>query len=359
MKNFSEQTLRKIKWVRKLFWEWRNFRNETTDEMIVFDLEDEESVTVESLVFALCRFLTEVKKVNGEDYPPKTLYEMIICIQFHLETLGFSYKLVSDDDNFKDLKYTLDNIMKERTAAGLGNNKRQAEVVTTVIEDILWEVGVVGLDTPDQLRNAVFMCLGLGCAMRAGKEHHGLKAPGPGVESQFTWKYDDNGVRFIRYTQKLHSKTNQGGLRHRKCKPKIVDIFPIPNSKRDPVMIIEKYLSVLPCNRKHDNLYMHSNKDFLSGPWYLDKPLGINKLQSVVADMCKKAGIPGRFTNHSLRATAATRLYHAQVDEQIIQEITGHKSLAVREYKRTCQSQKRVASEIIHNRKSKVLRSTQ
>ena len=73
-----------------------------------------------------------------------------------------------------------------------------------------------------------------------------------------------------------------------------------------------------------------------------------------MSDMCHKDGIPGYFTNHSLRATAATRLYHAKFDEQIIQEITGHRSLVVRQYKRTSTSQKRSASQcILSNSKKK------
>ena len=55
----------------------------------------------------------------------------------------------------------------------------------------------------------------------------------------------------------------------------------------------------------------------------------------------------GYFTNHSLRATAATRLYDAGVDEQLITEKTGHRSSAVRSYKRTQDAQLVKISEII------------
>ena len=58
----------------------------------------------------------------------------------------------------------------------------------------------------------------------------------------------------------------------------------------------------------------------------------------------QKGGLPGYYTNHSLRATAATRLYHANFDEQVIQEVTGHRSLAVHEYKRTCPQHRKIAS---------------
>ncbi|CAC5396557.1 unnamed protein product [Mytilus coruscus] len=65
--------------------------------------------------------------------------------------------------------------------------------------------------------------------------------------------------------------------------------------------------------------------------------------------MCTEAGLSGFRSNHSLCATAATRLYECGVDEQIISEVhvTGHRSDAVREYKRTSETMRRDACEII------------
>ena len=66
----------------------------------------------------------------------------------------------------------------------------------------------------------------------------------------------------------------------------------------------------------------------LDGPWYDPVPVGHNKLGSTVKEMCEDAGI-ARQTNHSLRATGATTLFHADVHvpKQIIQKTTGHQSL--------------------------------
>ena len=55
--------------------------------------------------------------------------------------------------------------------------------------------------------------------------------------------------------------------------------------------------------------------------------------------MCEKAGIDGRRSNHSLRAGCATRMYDNGLDEQLICERTGHRSVAVRSYKRTSSCQ--------------------
>ncbi len=69
--------------------------------------------------------------------------------------------------------------------------------------------------------------------------------------------------------------------------------------------------------------------------WYTDKPLGINKLREIIKNLMKSAGVDGHYTNHSLRVTAATRMFASGVDEQVIKERTGHKSEAVRAYKHT------------------------
>ena len=68
--------------------------------------------------------------------------------------------------------------------------------------------------------------------------------------------------------------------------------------------------------------------------------------------MCKAAGIPGYRTNHSLRATSATRLYAAGTDEQLIMERTGHRSIkGVRSYKRTSEEQEQGISDILSRAK--------
>ena len=68
--------------------------------------------------------------------------------------------------------------------------------------------------------------------------------------------------------------------------------------------------------------------------------------------MCKECGIEGYKTNHSLRATAATRLYASGIDEQLVMERTGHRSLeGIRSYKRTSDEQREAVSDILSNKK--------
>ncbi|XP_046331266.1 uncharacterized protein LOC124114635 [Haliotis rufescens] len=82
--------------------------------------------------------------------------------------------------------------------------------------------------------------------------------------------------------------------------------------------------------------------------WFSNFPIGHNTLQGIIKRLCRNAGIEGKRTNHSLRATSATRLYRANVDGQLICEQTGHRSETVRTYKRTSEDQKLLVSDIIY-----------
>ena len=68
-------------------------------------------------------------------------------------------------------------------------------------------------------------------------------------------------------------------------------------------------MSLLPSGRKCTALYLQQRSKYSDGNWFLDRPVGINKSSGVVSSLCKKANLPGFYTNHSLRATCATHMY--------------------------------------------------
>ena len=292
----------------------------------------------------MTKFITEVRKLDGSDFPPKTLYQIVICVQFYLETLGYTWHLIKDEV-FTDLRHTLDNLMKPRTLMGICINVRKADIITKTEKDILWSRNVLGSDTPEQLLHTVLYLVGLSCALHVGKEHRALcSIP---FNSQFTWLTDDSGSYFLGYKEDIGLKTNKGGLKHHKIDIKEVDVYPNPNSNRCAVAIIMKYMSLLPVERECSAFYLQPLHNFSENCWYQDKPVGVNKLQSIVKIISEKGGLPSYYTNHSLRATVATRLYQSNFDEQVIQEVTGHRSLAVRSYKRTSSEQCKNASKCV------------
>ena len=101
-------------------------------------------------MFGMCRFIREVCKMNSEQFPTKTLYKIVMCVQFHLESISFMWKLLSQDQ-FVNLKFTLDNVMKERCNMNVGGPTRKADVLSQMNIDILWENHLLGVDNPEQL----------------------------------------------------------------------------------------------------------------------------------------------------------------------------------------------------------------
>ena len=82
-------------------------------------------------------------------------------------------------------------------------------------------------------------------------------------------------------------------------------------------------------------------------PWYSAVPIGWNKLDRMVKDIFTEANISGK-TNHSLRATGATRMYNHGIPEKTIQVRTGHKSIdGLRVYERPGLEQHQEACEAL------------
>ena len=88
----------------------------------------------------------------------------MICLQFWLESNSLNWRLISDEE-FKSVKFTLDNVMKERAANGIGSEVRKAQVLTFTDEDVLWSLGLLGCHNPQVLVNTVAFLLGLTCAL--------------------------------------------------------------------------------------------------------------------------------------------------------------------------------------------------
>ena len=61
--------MKKVRWAVKMYRDWRNYRHANCFEFIECDLENKDTITKESLMFALVRFITKVKKVDGSDFP--------------------------------------------------------------------------------------------------------------------------------------------------------------------------------------------------------------------------------------------------------------------------------------------------
>ena len=64
--------------------------------------------------------------------------------------------------------------------------------------------------------------------------------------------------------------------------------------------------------------------------------MGVNILKGMMRKIPSLASLEVNYTNHSLRATAASRMFGSGVPEKIVAKFTGHKSIkSLRQYERT------------------------
>ena len=235
--------------------------------------------------------------------------------------------------------------MKRIQSAGIGSKHRQAEPLTEKEEELLWSTGQLGHHTPQALVDTVFFMCGIYFALRSGHEHRALRFH----PSQIELVERPDQRAFLRYTEDL-SKNNPGGLKGRTRKPKVVTHHESSdNPSRCFVRLYKLYISKCPQLRPKEAFYLKPLRALTNDTcWYSSQPMGHCTLAGTVARLCKAAGITGYRTNHSLRATTATRLYQAGVDEQLIMERTGHHSVdGVRSYKRTSAEQLENMSDIL------------
>ncbi|CAC5417571.1 unnamed protein product [Mytilus coruscus] len=113
-KKFADSTMSKIKWATTLFKQWKSTRNIRANDPNVglspihVDLAE---MSLDELNYSISPALFVVRKTDGTEYPPDTLYSLVICLQLYMDTLGYNHKFLSDS-SFIQIKNSLDNVMK-------------------------------------------------------------------------------------------------------------------------------------------------------------------------------------------------------------------------------------------------------
>ena len=164
-----------------------------------------------NLSSALCRFITEVQKVDESEYPPNSLRDLVYGIQMHLETQKFYWKLLDmSDEEFVNVAMVLDNEMKDRVEKSMGV-VQSATPILVHMEEKMWANGVLVEENPKQLSDTVMFLLGINLALSGGGGDH-KKLRHPGFNEQIRVGTDSNGVKCLMYHSDPMSKTNKGGL---------------------------------------------------------------------------------------------------------------------------------------------------
>lgn len=175
--------------------------------------------------------------MDGQDFPPRTLKEVIALIQHF-----FNHKLRRKLSLFNDIEFiesreVLDAQMKFLAREGNVKPKRRADIISRDMEDQLWSTGLLGSDSPKKLLETLIYLLGLHLGLRACSEHKALE-----YERQIKLVVT-NGVEYLEYVEGV-SKNKSYGLRHSNMEPKVVKVMCNENNPdRCVVKIYKEYVA--------------------------------------------------------------------------------------------------------------------
>ena len=115
------------------------------------------------LDFTWARFVAEVRKEDGQEYPGKTVYEILSSIQMYLRVQCKRNITLIDKKGctFRNLNSALNFVMKERARQGIGVDVNQENLITQEQENYLWEHGFLGSENAELLCDTLVWVLGV------------------------------------------------------------------------------------------------------------------------------------------------------------------------------------------------------
>ena len=142
-----------------LFKEWAKDRNacfpgeKVPDDLLLTDDH-------QSLSHWLLLFCTEMRKVDGTCYPPRTIQHYLLGIQQHLRECKQVHINLFTDSDFSTLHKLVDALYHKLHSEGISCLVNQTETLTDKDEEKLWQSGVLDPKTPQGLIYCLFFLNG-------------------------------------------------------------------------------------------------------------------------------------------------------------------------------------------------------
>ena len=98
-----------MRWAVNMYSDWRRSRIgyvNCPEQIIKANLELLHTFDQSDMCYSLSRFITEIRRLDGNEYPPNTLREIVVCIQMFLHENMVLWKLL-DNPQFIALRNVL------------------------------------------------------------------------------------------------------------------------------------------------------------------------------------------------------------------------------------------------------------
>ncbi|XP_043360197.1 zinc finger MYM-type protein 2 isoform X9 [Dermochelys coriacea] len=242
--------------------------------------------TVAELNYGLARFVNEIRRPNGENYTPDSIYYLCLGIQEYL--YGNNRKdNIFINPSYQTFEQELNKILKSWQPSILPDGS----IFSRVEEDYLWRIKQLGSHSPFALLNTLFYF---------NTKYFGLKTVEQHLRLSFgtvfrQWKKNPRTMdskACLRYQVSSlcgadsEDKITTGKRKHEDDEPVFEQIENTSNPARCPVKMFECYLSKSPqnLNQRMDVFYLQPECSVSSDSpvWYTSTSLDRNTLEHML-----------------------------------------------------------------------------
>ena len=247
---------------------------------------------------ALTHFILEIWNKDGNEFPTNYPHHLVCGLMRYLRHHGRPDVDFFKDPDFSSYKTSLDADMKHLQSLGVGSQRRQAEILTEEEETTLGgRTFGIFFSSGSALHHRFYVQVVL-CPFKWPTTPSAQVPALPNSTPCMSLKEESHTLSTL--------KTLIRWIKGRRQKPKIVKHHAnVNNPERCFVHLFKLYIQKCPEVRPHYAFYLQPKQVATDGSWFLIRPFGHNSLGKTVAH-CKRSGISGFNTNHSLRATTAT-----------------------------------------------------
>ncbi|XP_059758464.1 zinc finger MYM-type protein 2 isoform X2 [Balaenoptera ricei] len=274
---------------------WVRTRQLDEDLLVLDELKSPKSVklkedllchTTAELDYGLAHFVKEIRRPNGENYAPDSIYYLCLGIQEYL--YGSNRKdNIFIDPGFQTFEQEMNKILRSWQPSILPDGS----IFSRVEEDYLWRIKQLGSHSPVALLNTLFYF---------NTKYFGLKTVEQHLRLSFGtvfrhWKKNPltmENKACLRYQVSSlcgtdnEDKITTGKRKHEDDEPVFEQIENTANPSRCPVKMFECYLSKSPqnLNQRMDVFYLQPERSSSadSPVWYTSASLDRNTLENML-----------------------------------------------------------------------------
>ncbi|XP_062864108.1 zinc finger MYM-type protein 4 isoform X2 [Trichomycterus rosablanca] len=264
---------------------WVRWRSQQADASSLSVKENVLNCSSEELGDALCHFVGEVRRPNGQTYAPDSVYYLCLGIQQHLLQKGRAENIFMDPP-FNRFATDITRLIRdwERTLTPAGFAQSRVE------ECFLWECKQLGALSPPVLLNTLLLFGVKHLNLRTVEQHQQLSFSCISRSSRSTKLGELSYLRLAFSAKHQEQRRAMLGKRKRDEAEENTEGSEMPENTEDPrrcpVRLYEFYLSKCPDSVKErpDVFYLQPESSFQPGSdvWFSDRPLEGGVLDSML-----------------------------------------------------------------------------